>query len=263
MATFVIGDIHGQRDQAAELLRGVGLLDADERWRGGDAALWFIGDFFDRGPDGIGAVELAMRLQDEAAAAGGYVGAILGNHEVLTLAAYYLGERPSGGPGGTFRSDWLHNGGQASDLERLRPEHIEWIRTLPSMMLAEDRLLVHADALFYAEYGHSVDEVNGAIHALLYAPNEVTWDTLLVGGRFDFFEHNQYGVRQARQFLRTFGGRQIIHGHTPIWKMIDVPAEEITEAYIYADGLCVNVDGGMVTGGPGFVYEVPPLTNPM
>ncbi len=27
--------------------------------------------------------------------------------------------------------------------------------------------------------------------------------------------------------------------------------------FIYANGLCVNVDGGMYLGGPGFVYRLP------
>ncbi|HEX9439253.1 MAG TPA: serine/threonine protein phosphatase, partial [Roseiflexaceae bacterium] len=56
-----------------------------------------------------------------------------------------------------------------------------------------------------------------------------------------------------------FGGRQIVHGHTPISSMRRCLPEEVVEPLVYAGGLCVNVDGGMYLGGPGFVYQVPVL----
>jgi hypothetical protein len=31
----------------------------------------------------------------------------------------------------------------------------------------------------------------------------------------------------------------------------------VTSPYIYADGLCVNVDAGLFMGAPGFVYTLP------
>ncbi len=262
MATYVVGDVHGQREQVQGLLRRADLIDTHERWSGGDATLWFIGDFFDRGPDGIGVVDLVMQLERDARASGGQVHALLGNHEVLFLAAYYFGDRPSGGPGGTFKDDWLENGGQISDLERLQPHHVTWISDLPAVAYDREHLYIHADARFYEHYGRSVDEVNRAFYSLLHSREEAAWDKLLeqFSDRFAFLD--RYGVRRVEQMLRTFGGRQIIHGHTPIWKMTDLPAGQITEAYVYANGLCVNVDGGMVTGGPGFVYHVPPLAEP-
>jgi len=33
-------------------------------------------------------------------------------------------------------------------------------------------------------------------------------------------------------------------------------AVEVTSPLIYAQGLCVNVDGGMYLGGSGFIFEV-------
>lgn len=49
-----------------------------------------MGELFIVG-DGIGAVDLAMRLQQEAPAAGGRVHALIGNHEPLLLAAHKFG----------------------------------------------------------------------------------------------------------------------------------------------------------------------------
>ena len=63
---YIIGDIHGQYQQLLGLLRGAGLVDERLDWAGGAALLWFIGDFFDRGPCGVAAVDLVMRLQAQA-----------------------------------------------------------------------------------------------------------------------------------------------------------------------------------------------------
>jgi len=60
---FVVGDVHGHRDVLVRLLREVGLVDPAERWSGGDALLWLVGDLVDRGPDGIGTIDLVRRLE--------------------------------------------------------------------------------------------------------------------------------------------------------------------------------------------------------
>ncbi len=63
------------------------------------------------------------------------------------------------------------------------------------------------------------------------------------------------GAGNAHQILRLFGGTKIIHGHTPIQYIADTLAP--TEPFVYLNGLCVNVDGGMYLGGSGFVYRLP------
>jgi hypothetical protein len=63
------------------------------------------------------------------------------------------------------------------------------------------------------------------------------------------------GPTKCRAFLERFGGRRVVHGHTPIARMSEQPPESVTGPLIYADGLCVNVDPGLYLGGPGFVYE--------
>jgi hypothetical protein len=218
-----------------------------------------MGDFFDRGPDGIGAVDLVMRLQREATQTGGQVSALLGNHEPLLLAARRFGRRTEAGGGGRFVAGWKRNGGVAKDLARLSPEHIAWLTRLPAMAQVDDRLFLHADALFYTRYGHSIAEVNQRFAALLQSDDAAAWDRLLD----DFSERNAFaasdGATRAAQLLRLFGGRQLVHGHTPISFVTGQRLEAVTAPHVYAAGLCVNVDGGMYLGGPGFVYQVPPL----
>ncbi len=106
---FVVGDVHGHRDVLAGLLRDSGLVDAAERWRGGDARLWLLGDLVDRGPDGIGAIDLVRRLERESA---GAVRCLLGNHEVLLLAVHRFAAEETVVPGQSYHDLWKLNGGR-------------------------------------------------------------------------------------------------------------------------------------------------------
>ncbi len=80
-----IGDVHGSYPEFVGVLQGTGLVDAQSRWSGGKTHLVSTGDLLSRGDQARQVVELLMRLQREAAAAGGAVHVLLGNHEVMSL----------------------------------------------------------------------------------------------------------------------------------------------------------------------------------
>ena len=121
----------------------------------------------------------------------------------------------------------------------------------------DDLLLIHADATFYSSYGATIAEVNWAFRALLNADDPAGWERLLdqFGERRAFSDDDPDGAARAAQMLADFGGRQIIHGHTPISYVLRCFPEEVIEPLVYAGGLCVNVDAGMYLDGPGFVYR--------
>jgi hypothetical protein len=244
---YVVGDVHGQLDKLVAVLQQAGLMDEQLHWAGDDATLWFMGDFFDRGPDGVGAVDLVRQLQQDAP---GQVKALLGNHDLLILGALRLPGAPTSGPSGTMYKDWMRNGGEPSDLARLTPAHVEWLLTLPAMAHEGDVLLAHAGAWFYTRYGRTVAEVNAAFASLLRSDDAQAWDRILN----DFSERLTFQQEPAKtaEFLRIYGGRRLVHGHTPLAYMTDVT----TQAYTYANGLCTNVDPGLYRGGTGFVYEL-------
>src|SRR5690606_19896350 len=118
-STLVIGDIHGQYDKLVLLLKNAGLIDERLRWSGSTNGLWLIGDLVDRGPAGINVVDLAMRLQQEAAAVGGSATTLLGNHAILPLAAYHFGDWPRKRHSDSFVAIWQRNGGRVEDLALL------------------------------------------------------------------------------------------------------------------------------------------------
>ncbi|MBD3649623.1 MAG: metallophosphoesterase [Pseudomonadales bacterium] len=257
MSTFVIGDLHGHYNKYKQLLQSAGLCDSSLCWTGGDHNLWLIGDFFDRGNSGIDCVELTMSLQQEAARAGGYVNSILGNHELMILCAWRFRDRKTTG-GMKVIDQWLTWGGVESDLTRMNETHVDWLKGLPAMVRLGSRLLLHADAMLYVNHGHTPEQVNAGFARLLESDDLRQWEITLNA----FAEHRAFselgitGKQRARQLLKLFGADQLIHGHTPISFANGTPPEEVTGAWTYADGLCINVDAGLYLGGPGFVYEI-------
>lgn len=247
--TFVIGDVHGHPDAAVRVLARAGLLDDAGAWTGGDATLWFIGDLCDRGPDGVGAVELVMRLEAEAADAGGRVGSLMGNHEVYLLSAYRFG--------GRHVLDWIQFGGTLGDLERLKPEHAAWLERRPALALEGDTLLVHADATFYFQYGSTIERVNEAMGGVVRSPNPEEWTPLIrtFADRHAFREKRDR-AKVARRFAATYGAARIVHGHTPIFVVTRSKPSEVTGPLVYAEGVVTNVDHAIFAGGPGFVVRL-------
>src|SRR6187399_952828 len=80
-----VGDVHGAYDRFTEILRAAGVIDQDRHWSGGRTHLVQLGDVVDRGPDSRKALDFLMSLEKEAAAAGGQVHALIGNHEVMRM----------------------------------------------------------------------------------------------------------------------------------------------------------------------------------
>lgn len=60
--------------------------------------------------------------------------------------------------------------------------------------------------------------INQAFGALLAGDNEMAWDRLLeeFTQRNAFADSRSDGRERVEMMLRHFGGRRIIHGHTPI-----------------------------------------------
>lgn len=252
----VLGDLHGHYDQYLKLLSSHRLIDEHGNWSGGDRHLWLIGDLFDRGLLGLKCLELTMKLQQQAVRSGGRVQSLLGNHELMILCAYKFPDYLTSA-GIRIMDQWLMWGGTPSDLENFTDEHADWISELPAMAKVGDRLLIHADAILYVDYGRSIDEVNRALRAVMRSSDLSPWEAALNG----FSEHKTFsglsitGGQRAQLLLKLYGGKQIIHGHTPITFATGLPADQVTEAWLYADDRCINVDGGIYLGGSGFIYR--------
>ena len=80
-----VGDLHGDYSAWLAIARDAGLIDAANHWSGGRTTLVQLGDVPDRGPETLRIIRHLQQLEREAAAAGGKVIAILGNHEAMNV----------------------------------------------------------------------------------------------------------------------------------------------------------------------------------
>lgn len=264
---YVVGDVHGYLDELRAALRQFGIIDSDDRWIADNARLWFLGDFTDRGPDGIGVIDLVMQLSAEAAAAGGYCKALMGNHELLLLGAARFGDTPVNSGAGTasFQAAWLLNGGQRTDMERLRDHHLQWMSRLDAIALADHHLLVHSDATCYLDYGDTIEAVNDAITVALQRNDaDETWDLFRKFTKRFAFREESSGPQAVHELLDVFGGKRIVHGHSPIPYLLgEVGSEDedsapnVTGPHVYADGLAVAMDGGVTMAGKLLIAQLP------
>jgi len=262
-SAYAVGDVHGCLAPLRDALGRAGFIDGGGRWIAGEASLWFLGDLTDRGPDGVGVLDLVMDLQAQAAAAGGEVGCLLGNHELMLLAAHLPEGSTRYSPQAEemahqmFRERWMGNGGKEADSARLTGEHLAWVAALPAMALLGDHLLMHADTLGYRDYGATVDEINAAVAAILSGPvdlEQIDELTHMMTKRFAFASDEG---QAACGFLAEYGGRQVVHGHSPVPLLLGKDPQEVTGPLVYAGGYAANFDTGTFLGGPCFVAPLP------
>lgn len=254
-----ISDPHGHPDELAAALRAAGLVDHDGAWSGADARLFVLGDLLDRGPDGIGVIDLVMRLEQQAPDSAGEVRSLLGNHEALALGMHDFGPGSDGARSSraqTFASSWMRNGGLASDQERLTPVHLDWLRSLPAIIHDDDLLLLHSDTLEYLEWGATVEEINAGVMAALASSDAnqawLVWQRLT--DRYVFMGDS--GASVARDLMATLGGSRIVHGHSIIADLTGASPADVVGPWSYAEDLVLAIDGGLYAGGPLLVVDL-------
>jgi hypothetical protein len=257
----VIGDVHGHRTELVAALREAGLADADGSWSGGTARLWFLGDFFDRGVDGVGVVELVMSLGEQAEKVGGSVRALLGNHEILTLGMHRFGatEVPAEFGARSFERSWRLNGGQESDQESLTRRHLDWLHNLPVMARADDHLLMHSDTVEYFGWGSTIEEINASVHAVVNSDDIEQWWECWRRMTTRYAFRGPEGAEVADKVLAALGGRRIVHGHSVIADQLGIHPVDVEGPCLYADGRALGVDGGVFVGGPCLVVPLTPV----
>lgn len=127
-----VGDVHGEHDALARMLRRAGVVDGNLAWSGGATHLVVAGDMVDRGPDSRGVLDLVMRLEAEAEADGGRVHALLGNHEAMWLAGDF--EYASSGDFDAFAAD------ETAEMRDAARERFEALRSAGQVQGEFDKL---------------------------------------------------------------------------------------------------------------------------
>lgn len=227
---FVLGDTHGELDTLTHVLRAAGVLDERLRWAAGSAHLVVLGDVTDRGADVTPALWLLYRLEREAAAAGGGLHMLLGNHELMVMMGdlRYVGHRElaiARMHGVTY--DRLFDP-RYSVLGR-------WLASRPALLRIEDVLFAHGGvAPEYLDYTlQSVDDTLAAFtgEELFYRWADTAWvaplDSAGIARRSAFFWgpnslfwHRGYAQADTLgaaldAVLDHFDSELLVVGHTP------------------------------------------------
>jgi len=143
----IIGDIHGHAEALQTLLRSMGYTERQGAWRHPERQAIFVGDFIDRGPRQIEAVEVAMRMVQAGSAQ-----AIMGNHEFNAIA-WFLPDPAQ--PGEYLRPHHSLKYGDKNFQQHKAflkevngtPRHqeiIDWFLTLPLWLKLDGIRVVHA-----------------------------------------------------------------------------------------------------------------------
>ena len=211
---FAVGDIHGRSDLLAALIDEA----AREPKLRDKRAIVFLGDLVDRGPDSLGAIDLAMAAKarvgaDEAIA-------LMGNHETMMRLALDP-ETPWDDAIDAFET-WIANGGDRTVAEFLQdrvrspnilmicltearaslpPRMQAWLASLRTSWRSGQVLFVHAGVNPQVE-----------LETFLAAPwnmplAKLDEDRHWAWVRWPFLEH--------RPGPDGFSGFFVIHGHTP------------------------------------------------
>ena len=206
----IVGDVHGAYDELVGLLQATGIVDDSLDWSGGDAHLISLGDLLDRGSDSRAAMDLLIRLQEQAPSAGGRAHVVLGNHEQMNLigdlryvsagefAAFADDETPemldealrefvAANPDlsaeermGAFAS--RYPAGYFAHREAFRPDgrYGRWLLSLPTIIVVNGTAFVHG-GLPQVTSGWTAEQLNNTFSQELKRYLE-TWRELVAQG---------------------------------------------------------------------------------
>jgi len=215
IATYAIGDVHGEADRLEALYEKI---FTDIAGHGVRARIIQRGDLVERGPRSRDCLSLAMGIEEADDAIDGVT--LLGNHEDMMLAAALSYDQ------GKF-DHWMRNGGRATldsyeivngaeedwrlTIDRI---HLEWLSGRPTIYREGGDVFVHA----------GIDPETFPLED----PAVHLWTR-----RREFFEDATWPERPV------LAGLRVIHGHTPTQNFEpEVSARRI------------NIDTGAVFGGP-------------
>jgi hypothetical protein len=228
---YVLGDVHGEYDALVEGLRAAGLVDEKLRWSGGRRHLALAGDLTDRGPDVLALLWLVYRLEREAAAAGGAVHVVLGNHEVMVL----LGDERYVHPK-EMHVAALHSAGYHEMFDPRTSILGRWLSSRPGLIRVDRALIAHGGlGERYADYG--LLEFEDSLAAYVSEELFARWadksyapplDSAGLARRDDFFWHHDSAFWH-REYVQTDTAHALLDrvlermdadllviGHTPV-----------------------------------------------
>ena len=242
---LVISDVHGHA-KVVEVLKTHGVVDKALDWSFGKGHLAIVGDLFDRGDRVNECLWLLYQLHEQAAAAGGMVHVILGNHDDWILregTKSYVHKRYQE----TVRileMDYLALYGKDSVIGR-------WLRTRNMIEKIDDAVYVHG-GIDPGQFTRkiSIETLNKDYRAWLGGKKpdaetaKMIESLMWYRGYFDD-EKKRPPQDEIDRVLGLFDARQIVVGHTTQKEILPV----------YDGARVIGVDAGRCELGEALLQE--------
>jgi hypothetical protein len=208
---YAISDVHGGYDRMIALLAKHGLVapgpasPAQATWTGGDATLVVTGDLIDKGDHGLEVLDALMALERGAAASGGRLLVLAGNHE----AEFFVD--PENSKASAFDDELTSDGITPDAIASGADPRGAWLRNLPLAARVGRFFFSHAGDT----HGRSLDALEQVLdRALLdngYADPELTGDASILESR-SWYDGD---ATIALTYAQAVGAEHIIFGHDP------------------------------------------------
>jgi hypothetical protein len=222
-----IGDIHGDVAAARSALRLAGLISQEGAWIGGSTVLVQTGDVLDRGGDEQAILDWFERLEAEAAAAGGAVYMLNGNHELMNVALDFRYVTPAG------FSDFEDAPGVGLRDPRLQSLPVKWrarasvflpggsyarrLAEQPVVLVIGDTVYCHGGVL--PRYADDIERMNRAVASWLVGLDDAGRSILEaedgpVWSRHYGGDPSPADCELLNQALAKLGAERMVVGHT-------------------------------------------------
>ena len=250
---IALADIHGQYEVFVSLLKNNKVIDDQNNWIFGSGHLLINGDVFDRGNRVTESLWLIFKLEHQAAALGGKVHLLLGNHEVMVLNNDLRYIDPK------YNTNARRLGTSYDQLYSKNTIIGKWLRTKPVIVKINDMVFNHAgissEFLIRKLDAETVNRV--FLEKIIDASSEmIDKDPLLdflTGGNGPvwhrgYFNDSDFNLTKTNQILSYLNSEHVIVGHTTMdhilflfeQKIIGIDAGikygDAGEALIYKDG---------------------------
>lgn len=235
---FAVSDIEGNYYSFVNLLIGNKITDHNLNWIYGTGHLVLNGDLVDRGEYVTQVSWLLYKLEQEAAAAGGHVHFILGNHEIMNLEGnfkYVLDK---------YKRLALNLDIPEKDFYNENNEMGRWIRSKNIIEKIGDILFIHGgmsstvlnkkmsiaeiNQIAQSNYGIVLENDTTNVANLIYGRYGLLWYRGLVTEYRYYPKASNYEVTS---FLNYYQSEKVVVGHTIV--------DDISKDY---DGKVVRID---------------------
>lgn len=222
-AILAISDIEGNFKTFRDFLISAKVINADLDWIFGRGHLVLVGDFVDRGASTTQVLWLIYKLEQSAAAQGGRVHYILGNHEIKNLQGNFQAAHKKyfniAGILGRQQSDLF---GDSSFLGR-------WLMSKNSIEVINGRAFVHGGLhpkLASLPYG--LEDINRIVRSryrqMWYpkrqpAPEDFLLDTVNGPSWYRGYFEGDLTQDQVEATLKKLEANAVVVGHTPTGKV--------------------------------------------